>query len=393
MPFIPGKRSLWAVLSWKGAIPGSLRPGMPQRGHPNDCGGRVDMPIQKGMEVSIAVSEAVKLANVDVISAYPITPQTHIVEHLAELGADGELKAAFIPVESEHSALSAAVGAAAVGARAYTATSSQGLALMHEIMFVASSMRIPLVMTVVNRALSAPINIWNDLSDIMAQRDCGWVQLFAINGQEAVDLTLQAFKIAEDPRVLLPVAVNLDGFVLSHVIEPIELPDQEAVDRFLPVFKPTLRLDPDQPVSMGAFGSPEVFIEVKKQVEEALIGSQKVAAEGWKDFGDIFGRTYKPVESYKAKGAEILLVTMGSITETAMTAVDSMREKGRKVGLIHIRLWRPFPFKEFFQAIREAKCLAVVDRALVPGGVGGPGGLEIKSALFEKKERPYGAEV
>jgi len=350
------------------------------------------MPIRKGMEVSIAVSEAVKLANVDVVSAYPITPQTHIVEHLSELVADGDLKAAFIPVESEHSALSAAIGAAAVGARAYTATSSQGLALMHELMFIASSIRMPLVMTVTNRAISAPINIWNDLSDIMPQRDCGWVQLFAINGQEAVDLTLQAFRIAEDPRVLLPVVVNLDGFILSHVIEPVEMPDQATVDRFLPVFKPVLRLDPDQPVSIGTFGSPDVFIEVKKQVEEALIGSQKVAAEVWKDFESLFGRTYKPVESYKTKGAETLLVTMGSITETAMTAVDAMREKGQKVGLIHIRLWRPFPFKEFFQAIRGAKVLAVVDRALVSGGVGGPVGLEIKSALFDKKERPYVAE-
>ncbi len=344
------------------------------------------------MEVSIAVSEAVKLANVDVISAYPITPQTHIVEHLSELVADGDLKAAFIPVESEHSALSAAIGAAAVGARAYTATSSQGLALMHELMFIASSIRMPLVMTVTNRAISAPINIWNDLSDIMPQRDCGWVQLFAINGQEAVDLTLQAFRIAEDPRVLLPVVVNLDGFILSHVIEPVEMPDQATVDRFLPVFKPVLRLDPDQPVSLGNFGSPDVFIEVKKQVEEALIGAQKVMAEVWKEYGDIFGRTYKPIESYKTKGAETLLVTMGSITETAMTAVDALREKGQKVGLIHIRLWRPFPFREFFQAIRDAKCLAVVDRALVPGGAGGPVGLEIKSALFEKKERPYVAE-
>jgi pyruvate ferredoxin oxidoreductase alpha subunit len=347
------------------------------------------MAHRRGMEVSIAVSEAVKLANVDVISAYPITPQTHIVEHLSELVADGELKAAFIPVESEHSALSAALGAAAVGARAYTATSSQGLALMHEIMFIASGLRLPMVMTVVNRALSTPINIWNDLSDIMAERDTGWVQLFAINGQEAVDLTLQAFKISEDPRVLLPVVVNLDGFILSHVIEPVEMPDQEQVDRFLPVFKPTLRLDPDHPVSLGAFGSPDVYLEVKKQLEEALIGSQKVVTEVWKDFGTLFGRNYKPIESYRTKGAETLLLTMGSITETAMTAVDALREKGQKVGLIHIRLWRPFPFKEFFQAIREAKVLAVVDRALTPGGMGGPVGLEIKAALLDKTDRPY----
>jgi pyruvate ferredoxin oxidoreductase alpha subunit len=350
------------------------------------------MSVRKGMEVSIAVAEAVKLAKVDVIAAYPITPQTHIVEHLSELVADGELEAAFIPVESEHSALSAVVGAAAVGARSYTATASQGLALMHEIMFIASSLRLPMVMTVVNRALSAPINIWNDLSDIMAERDTGWIQLFAVNGQEAVDLTLQAFKIAEDPRVLLPVVVNLDGFILSHVIESVELPDQEAVDRFLPVFQPTLRLDPDRPVSMGAFGSPDVFMEVKKQVEEALIGSQEVVAEVWRDFEKAFGRSYQAVERYKTQGAETLLVTMGSISETAMTAVDGMREKGQKVGLIHIRLWRPFPFREFFQAIEGAKVLAVVDRALSPGGPGGPVGLEIKSALFDRRERPYVAD-
>jgi len=350
------------------------------------------MAKRVGMEVSIAISEAVKLANVDVISAYPITPQTHIVEHLAELVNDGELQSAFIPVESEHSALSAAVGSAAVGARTFTATSSQGLALMHEIMYVASSLRLPMVMSVVNRALSAPINIWNDLSDIMAERDSGWVQLFAINGQEAFDLTLQAFKIAEDPRVLLPVAVNLDGFILSHVIEPIELLEQQEVDQFLTPFQPVLRLDPDKPVSLGAFGSPDVFIEVKKQIEEALIGSQKVVTEVWKDFGRLFGRNYKPVESYKTKGAETLLITMGSISETAMTAVDALREKGQKVGLIHIRLWRPFPFKEFLQAIKGAKVLAVLDRALVPGGVGGPVGLEVKSALYAKDERPYVAE-
>jgi pyruvate ferredoxin oxidoreductase alpha subunit len=263
---------------------------------------------------------------------------------------------------------------------------------MHEIMFIVSSLRMPMVMTVVNRALSAPINIWNDLSDIMPERDCGWIQLFAINGQEAIDLTLQAFKIAEDPRVLLPVVINLDGFVLSHVIEPVELPDQETVDAFLPTYKPVLRLDPDHPVTIGAFGSPEVFMEVKKQVEEALIGSQKVITEVWKDFGNRFGRHYKPIESYQTKGADTLLVTMGSISETAMTAVDHLREKGEKAGLLHIRLWRPFPFKEFFQAIRGAKALAVVDRALVPGGMGGPVGMEIKSALFDKTDRPYVAD-
>jgi pyruvate ferredoxin oxidoreductase alpha subunit len=184
----------------------------------------------------------------------------------------------------------------------------------------------------------------------------------------------------------------LDGFILSHVIEPIELLEQQEVDQFLPPFKPVLRLDPDKPVSLGAFGSPDVYIEVKKQIEEALIGSQKVVTEVWKDFNRLFGRNYKPVESYKTKDAETLLITMGSISETAMMAVDALREKGQKVGLIHIRLWRPFPFKEFLQAIKGAKVLAVLDRALVPGGVGGPVGLEVKSTLYGKDNRPYVAE-
>ena len=185
-----------------------------------------------GTEVSIAVAEAVKLARVDVISAYPITPQTHIVEDLSQIVANGELEAAFIPVESEHSAMSAAVGAAATGARVYTATSAQGLALMHEILFIASSLRLPMVMTVANRSLSGPISIWNDHSDIMAERDIGWIQIFGENGQEIFDLTIAAFRIAEDKRVLLPVCVNMDGFILTHMIEPIEVPDQELVDGF-----------------------------------------------------------------------------------------------------------------------------------------------------------------
>lgn len=225
-----------------------------------------------GLEVSLAVSEAVKMARVDAVAAYPITPQTHIVEELSQMVADGDLDADFIMVESEHSAMSACCGTSAVGARTFTATAAQGLALMHEILFIASGLRLPIVMAIANRALSAPISIWGDHSDVMAERDTGWIQFFAETGQEAFDLTIQAFKIAEDKRVLTPAAVNLDGFTLSHVIEPFDMPDQEEVDAFLPTFEPQVILDPDNPVTMGPVGFPEIYTEIKKQQNEALLG-------------------------------------------------------------------------------------------------------------------------
>jgi len=347
------------------------------------------MPKRVGIEVSIGIAEAVKLCDVDVISAYPITPQTHIVEHLSELVANGELDAEFIPVESEHTAISVGAGASATGARVYTATSSQGLALMHEILFIVSSMRLPIVMTVANRALSAPINIWNDHSDIMAERDIGWIQTFAINGQEAYDLTFHAFRVAEDEKVQLPVVVNIDGFTLSHVIEPIELVDKETVDKYLPPRKPILTLHPDRPITMGPVGIPEVYTEARKQLEVALMESKEVIVKAWQEFAKTFGREYHPIETYKTKDAELIFVTMGSITETAMLAVDGLREKGEKVGLIHIRLWRPFPHEEFYNAIKKAKVLAVLDRAISYGTNGGPVYMEIRSSLFDKKKKPY----
>ncbi len=341
-----------------------------------------------GMEVSIAASEAVKLADVDVIAAYPITPQTHIVEHLAEVVADGELDAAFVPVESEHSAMSCCLGSSAAGARTFTATSSQGLALMHEILFIAPAMRLPIVMVVANRALSGPINIWNDHSDIMAEQDIAWIQTFAENGQEVFDLVLHAFRVAEDARVLLPVIVNLDGFTLSHVIEPIEILDKAEVDKYLPPYKPKVRLDPRKPVSMGLVGVPEIYTEAKKATDEVLINSKKIVLKAWKEFGDLFGRYYKPVESYKTEGAEVILITMGSISETAMTAIDKMREKGLPVGLVRFRLWKPFPAPEFKKAIAGAQTLAVVDRALSPGGACGPVAEEIKAGFYAERGRP-----
>lgn len=346
------------------------------------------MPKRVGIEVSIAIAEAVKLAQAEVIAAYPITPQTHIVEHLSELVADGELDAEFIPVESEHAALSACCGSVAAGARTYTATSAQGLMLMSEILYVASGMRLPIVMTVVNRALSAPISIWNDHQDIMTQRDSGWIQTFAENGQEAVDLTLHAFRVAEDRKVCLPMIVNVDGFTLSHVIEPIELPDQEDVANYLPPFKPKYRLDPRKPISMGPVGIPEVYTEARKAVDEAMKNSKRWIVKAWDEFEEVFGRRYKPVEEYRTEDAEIILVTMGSVSETAMTAVDKMREEGKSVGLLKIRLWRPFPGPEFRKAAKGAKVLAVVDRALSPGASSGPVAEELRTLFYKVPGAP-----
>lgn len=343
-----------------------------------------------GIEVSLAVSEAAKLANVDVISAYPITPQTHIVEHLSELVADGHLDAEFIPVESEHSAMSACIGASAAGARTFTSTCAQGLALMLEICYIAAALRLPIVMAMANRSLSGPISIWNDHGDLMMARDSGWIQIVAENGQEAFDLTIQAFRIAEDHRVLLPVIVNLDGFTLSHVIEPMEMLSQEEVDKYLPPYKPKMWLDLKNPITMGAVGIPDVYTEAKKAQDEALKGAKPVVIEAWNEFAKLFGRKYQPVETYKTEGADTLLVTMGSTSETAMTAVDAMRAAGRKVGIVRIRLYRPFPKEEFLAAIKGAKQLAVMDRALAMSGMEtGPLATEIKSILYDQAQKPY----
>jgi pyruvate ferredoxin oxidoreductase alpha subunit len=341
-----------------------------------------------GMEVSLAVSEAVKLANADVIAAYPITPQTHIVEHLSELVADGQLDAAYIPVESEHSAMSSSIGASAAGARTFTATSSQGLALMNEMIYIAPVLRTPVVMAIANRALSAPINIWNDHSDIMSVRDAGWVSLFAENGQESLDLTLIAFRVAEDRKVSLPTNVNLDGFTLSHFIEPILIPEQADVDKFLPPFKPSLQLDIKKPISIGLLGAPESYTESRKATDDALEGSKAVIVKAFEEFEAVFGRKYGVVESYKADDAETVIVAMGSIAETCMTAVDELREAGKKVGVVRIRLWRPFPADELLKAIGGAKNVAVLDRHMILGCPSGPVGLEVKSLLYNSPIKP-----
>jgi pyruvate ferredoxin oxidoreductase alpha subunit len=291
-------------------------------------------------------------------------------------------------VESEHSAMSACLGSSASGARTFTATAGQGLELMHEVLYVASSMRLPIVMAVANRALSSPLSVWGDHSDMMAVRDTGWIQLIAENGQEVVDNTICAFRIGEDRRVLLPVMVNLDGFNLTHVIEPITLPDQSDVDAFLPPNQYPLPLDPNKPVSMGDFAPPFIYSETKWAQEVNIRASKEVILECWDEFNKKFGRQYHPIEHYNSEGARVLLLTLGSFGETAMVAIDEMRADGMEVGQVRIRLWRPFPFEELREAVRDADVLVVVDRAISFGGPGGAVASEVKSALYDLKKKP-----
>ena len=325
------------------------------------------------VEDSHAAALAAKMANVDVIAAYPITPQTHIVEELSRMVSDGEFDAEYINVESEHSAISACIGASAVGARCFTATAGQGLALMHEILFIAAGNRFPIVMAVANRCLSPNINIWGDQSDVMSSRDCGWIQIFAENAQEIFDLLLSAFKISEDDRVLLPVAVNFDGFYATHVVERMDLPEEEEVRRFLPPHRTAkYKLDPDRPLTFGAIGFPTIQFELRRQWEEALCNSKQVIKEVWQEFGRVFGRHYDVLEPYRMEDAEIAFILMGGSCGTCRVAVDRLRKRGFKAGMIKLRLFRPFPKEEILEATSKLKTLITVDKHICLGGLGGP---------------------
>ncbi|PKN04402.1 MAG: pyruvate ferredoxin oxidoreductase [Deltaproteobacteria bacterium HGW-Deltaproteobacteria-1] len=341
-----------------------------------------------GMEVAVAVAEAVGLCNIDMAAVYPITPQSHIAEHLSDLVADGRIDAEFVTVESEHSAMSAVIGASGTGARSYTATSSQGLMYMHELLPIASAMRLPICMAIANRAVSGPLNILNDHTDIMPQRDSGWISIFVENGQEAIDMSIMSFKIAEHKDVMLPVNVNIDGFQLTHMVEPFEMPTQEEVNQFLPPFVPHATLHPSKPVTMGAFAMSDYFAEIMKAKDEALKNSKKVILDVWNEWGKLFGRKYQPVETYKIEDADVLMLTMGSMGETAQIAIDELRAKGVKAGLVKLRLWRPFPLAEIKAVLKNAKKLIVTDRAISFGGPGGPVFSEVKSALYAEAKRP-----
>ncbi|OGX16299.1 MAG: pyruvate ferredoxin oxidoreductase [Omnitrophica WOR_2 bacterium RBG_13_41_10] len=340
------------------------------------------------LEGSFAVAEIVKLCKPGVISAYPITPQTHIVEELAQMVADGELDSQFVNVESEHSAASVVLGAVATGVRAYTATSSQGLLYMGEVLFNIAGLRLPVILTCANRAVSAPINIWNDHQDSVSMRDTGWIQLFAEDNQEVVDLHLMAYKLGEDKSMMLPVMVCMDGFILTHGIETVDIPTQEQVDKFLPPYSPLYKLDPANPLTLGPLVDPDAYMETRYAIQETLKDALKLIPQITADFAKIFGRHYNGlIEEYKLKDAERVIVAMGSVCGTIKDVVDELRAKGKKVGLLKITSYRPFPEQEIYEALKNVSKVGVLDRALSLGSYAPLAG-EMKAVFFGKKKKP-----
>ena len=331
------------------------------------------------------VSFGVKSARVEVIAAYPITPQTEVVEKLSEMVADGELKARFIKVESEHSAMAACIGASATGARAFTATSSQGLALMHEMLHWATGARVPVVMANISRALGPPWNIWSEQTDSLSQRDTGWLQFYCENNQEILDTIIQAFKICE--KVSLPGMVVLDAFYHSHTAEPVDIPDQKLIDRFLPPYTPEYKLDINDPHTFGGLTGPEHYYELRYKIQKAMVESVDIIKSVGKEYGNMTGRNYGLIEEYKTAGAKQLLVASGAMAETAKDAIDILRKKNKKVGLLRVRAFRPFPKEDLKKAMSKAEVVGVIDRNISLGNEG-IFFQEIKSALYNEKHRP-----
>ena len=323
------------------------------------------------------------LTRVDFVSAYPITPQTLIVEHVSEFVNDGLLDAEYMRVESEHSAMSACVAASATGARTYTATASQGLALMHEVLFIPPVLHLPIVMPVVNRTVAAPIGIWCEQNDTMPQRDTGWLQVYCEDNQEVVDMVIQSYKIGEHKKVLLPSMVMLDAFILSHTVEPVDFPEIAEVDKFLPAYKPEhAYLDPERPMVLGSFTPPEYIQEARYQTEESMNNARRVIKEVTKEFGKTFGRDYGGlIEKYRCEDADVVLITTGTVTSTARVVVDQYREKGKKVGLVKLRFFRPFPVQEIKELGEQAEAVGVYDRSM-SFGTAGPTYIETRYALY-----------
>ncbi len=350
--------------------------------------------VRLALSSNQAVAYAVRDSDVDVVAAYPITPQTTIMEKISEMIANGDMDAELIHVESEHSALSAVVGASAAGARVFTATSSQGLELMHEILHIASGLRLPIVMAVPTRALSAPISIWNDYSDLMNTRDTSWITFIASTAQEVYDTIIQAFRIAEDPRVLLPVMVGYDGFTMSHTYEPVYVAKDPEITKKLVPRRDRIRLDPERPVTMGTITPPEWYYELKYQQVVAMKEALKVVKDADKLIEEAFGRRYEPVETYMIDDAEIGFLVYGGLYGTLMEAVDIMRSRGVRVGAIRLRLWRPFPVEELVSKTKNLEKLIVVDRAISYGArISGPVALEVISAYYNEDEKPLIASV
>jgi len=341
--------------------------------------------MKKVLEGSHAIAEAVRLARVQVIAAYPITPQTHIVEALSEYCARKALKARFINVESEHSAMAAVIGAASGGVRAFTATSSHGLAYMHELLHWAAAARLPIVMAEVNRALGPGWNIWTDQNDSLSQRDTGWIQLYCEDGQEALDTTLLAFGLAE--AVNLPVMVVTDAFFLSHTFEPIDVPDWRRVDRFLPPLAARICLDTAAPCGLNPLVTPAAYMEMRYNMQLAMQQARQQFVRLEKKFDKIFQRAYGPVEAVHCQNAEIILVTSGTVTGTCRQVVGELRSRGEKVGLLKIKMFRPFPADLICRHLASAAKIAVVDRNF-SFGAGGIFAREIRAALFSLQHRP-----
>lgn len=320
----------------------------------------------KQIEGSQAVADVVALCRPNVISAYPITPQTHIVEDLSVIVGQGKLDAEFVNVESEFSAASVVLGASAAGARAYTATSSQGLLLMAEVIYCIAGMRLPIVLTCANRAISAPLSIWNDQQDSMAVRDAGWIQLFAEDNQEAADLHIQAYKIAE--QTFLPVMVCMDGFILTHAFEPVDIPEQKEVDDFLPPFKPRHIVDPRWPRGIGLYADPRFYMETRYILHRAMEKSEKTIKEVSADFAKTFGRDSGGfIKTYKLKEADVAIVSMGSVVGTIKDLIDQLEEEGKKVGLLQICSYRPFPRKEIYNVLKDKMNIVVLEKCISLG--------------------------
>lgn len=332
-----------------------------------------------------AAAEAMRQIDPDVVAAYPITPQTEIVERFAEFVADGLVHTEFVAVESEHSAMSACCGSAAAGARTITCTSSQGLALMHEVLYIAAGNRLPIVLINVNRTLSAPLNIHCDHSDSMGSRDAGWIQLYCENVQEVYDTVIQAVRIAEHPAVFLPVMVNLDGFVLSHSVERLEVLGDDQVRGFVGPFRPAVDLlNLGNPPALGALVAPEFYFEHKYAQWVAMDRARGAVAEVGREFGERFGRSYGLLDPYRLEDADLALVVLGSTAGTARVVVDDLRDRGIRAGMLRIRCFRPFPADEIVEALKGKKAVAIMDRAGTQGGEGGPVFGEVRAALYTR---------
>ena len=344
------------------------------------------MAIKERMSGNEAVSYAIRQVNPDVMPAFPITPSTEIPQMVSTYIANGEMDTEFIPVESEHSSMSAAIGAEAAGARSLTATSSAGLALMWEELLLAASNRLPLALTLVNRTLSGPININCDHSDGMGARDTGWIQIYAENNQEAYDNFIQAYPIAEDKRVHLPIMICQDGFITSHAVENIELMEDKLVKEFVGEYEPEeFLLNPGKPIALGPYSVTNYAMEAKKNQETALENAKEVILEVAKKFKEISGREYGFFEEYKTEDADYIMLIMGSAAGTAKEAVDHLREQGKKVGVLKLRVFRPFPAEEIAEALKGCKAVAIMDRCESYNGNGGPLGSEVTAGLYRSK--------